>query len=298
VKDSGPANPPSFKAPDLGAANPAPKQFGSTTFLKSGSTLCDATRYLAINYASTMAERRRVDALLVERGLAPSRARAQALVLGGHVYSGTRRIDKAGNELAIDAELTVRGEERFVSRGGHKLEGALTALGCAVAGKICADIGASTGGFTDCLLQHGASKVYAIDVGRAQLAEKLRTDARVVVRDETNARHLERSDFAERVELVVVDASFISLEKLLPAIAEILAPGGTLLALVKPQFEVGRSEARRGRGVIRDPELRQQAILRVRQVMSESHFRVLAGVDSSLPGPKGNVEYFLLAERS
>ena len=234
----------------------------------------------------------------MERELVPTRARAQALILAGKVFSGERRVDKAGFELELDAELSVRGEERFVSRGGGKLEGALLALECDVAGTICADVGASTGGFTDCLLQRGASKVYAIDVGNGQLAHKLVTDARVVVMDRTNARNVERAVFAEPLELVVVDASFISLEKLLPAIASWLDPGTRLLAMIKPQFEVGRDEARRSKGVIRDANVRAAAIEHVLVAVRESGFDILGGADSAVPGPKGNVEYFVLARKT
>ena len=241
--------------------------------------------------------KRRIDLLLVERELAPTRARAQALVLAGKVYVGERRIDKAGTELDVSSQLTVREADRYVSRGGHKLEGALDALACVVQGAICADVGASTGGFTDCLLQRGASKVYAIDVGHGQLAHSLATDARVVVMDRTNARHVTADAFAERLDWVVVDASFISLEKLLPAITSWLVPGARLLAMIKPQFEVGRDEARRTKGVIRDAEVRTAAIEHVLKAIRNGGYAVLGGADSGVPGPKGNVEYFVLAER-
>ena len=241
--------------------------------------------------------KRRIDLLLLERELAPTRARAQALVLAGKVYVGERRIDKAGTELDVQSEITVREAERYVSRGGHKLEGALDALACVVEGAVCADVGASTGGFTDCLLQRGASKVYALDVGFGQLAHKLVSDARVVVMDRTNARHVSPEVFAERLDWVVVDASFISLEKLLPAITSWLTPGARLLAMIKPQFEVGRDEARRTKGVIRDAEVRTAAIEHVLAAIRDSGYTVLGGADSGVPGPKGNVEYFVLAER-
>jgi 23S rRNA (cytidine1920-2'-O)/16S rRNA (cytidine1409-2'-O)-methyltransferase len=166
-----------------------------------------------------------------------------------------------------------------------------------VSGAICADLGASTGGFSDCLLQLGAAKVYAIDVGSGQLAHKLVSDPRVVVMDRTNARHVAREHFSEPLDLVVVDASFIGLDKLLPAIASWLTPGKRLLAMVKPQFEVGRDEARRQRGVIRDPAVRSAAIERAIEGVRSSGFDVLGGVDSSVPGPKGNVEYFVLAQK-
>jgi 23S rRNA (cytidine1920-2'-O)/16S rRNA (cytidine1409-2'-O)-methyltransferase len=245
-----------------------------------------------------MPAKRRVDLLLVERGLAESRARAQALVLAGKVFTGDRRIDKAGTEVELTTELTVREGDRFASRGGNKLLGALQTLNCDVTETTCADVGASTGGFTDCLLQLGARKVYAIDVGHGQLAHKLAIDPRVVVVDRTNARHLAREHFQEPLDLVVVDASFISLEKLLPAIASWLAPGARLLAMVKPQFEVGRDEARRARGVIRDQAVRGAAIERVLESVRASGFEVRGGADSEVPGPKGNVEYFVLADRT
>ena len=245
-----------------------------------------------------MPAKRRVDLLLVERGLAESRARAQALVLAGKVFVGERRIEKAGVELDLAATLMVRESERFASRGGYKLLGALEALSCVVMNTTCADVGASTGGFTDCLLQLGASKVYAIDVGHGQLAHKLVTDPRVVVMDRSNARNVGRDQFQDPLDLVVVDASFISLEKLLPAITSWLEPGARLLAMVKPQFEVGRDEARRTRGVIRDQAVRSAAIERVLESIRASGFEVQGGVDSGVPGPKGNVEYFVLAQRS
>jgi len=242
--------------------------------------------------------KRRIDLLLVEQGLAPSRAMAQALVLAGKVFVGERRIDKAGTELATDSEITVRDSERFASRGGYKLLGALETLNCDVTGATGADVGASTGGFTDCLLQRGARKVYAIDVGHGQLAHKLVTDPRVVILDRTNARHLGAEHFEEALDLVVVDASFISLEKLLPAITSWLESGARLLAMVKPQFEVGRDEARRQRGVIRDQAVRGAAIERVLASIRAGGFEVQGGADSAVPGPKGNVEYFVLARRA
>ena len=244
-----------------------------------------------------MPPKRRIDLLLVERQLAPTRAQAQALILAGKVFTGDRRIDKVGTELDPNIELIVREPERFVSRGGHKLEGALDALSCQVQGRVCADVGASTGGFTDCLLQRGARKVYAIDVGHGQLAHKLATDPRVVVMDRTNARHLTRDAFSDRLDLIVVDASFISLEKLLPAIASWMTPGAQLLAMIKPQFEVGRDEARRTKGVVRDADVRTRAIEHVLAAIADLDFQVLGGADSEVAGPKGNVEYFVLAEK-
>jgi 23S rRNA (cytidine1920-2'-O)/16S rRNA (cytidine1409-2'-O)-methyltransferase len=241
--------------------------------------------------------RRRADQLLVERGLAESRTRAQALLLAGCVFSGEQRVDKPGALLPEDAPLSVRGQARFVSRGGDKLDAALDALSIDVAGRVCLDIGASTGGFGDCLLQRGARRVYAVDVGHGQLAHKLRADPRVVVRERTNARFLQASDFPEPIELVVVDASFIGLGKLLPAIARVLSERGQLLALVKPQFEAGREQARRARGVIRDPETRNAAIASARDATLAHGFQLLGECDSCLPGPKGNLEHFIHAAR-
>lgn len=226
-----------------------------------------------------------------------SRTRAQARILAGQVYWGSRRIDKAGDLIPHDAALRLTEVERYCSRGGGKLEGALADLGVVVQGVVAVDVGASTGGFTDCLLQHGAARVYAVDVGHGQLAEKLRQDARVVIMDRTNARHLTRASFSEPIRLTVVDASFISLDKLLPAIADFSATDARLLALIKPQFEVGRDEAARGRGVIRDAGVRAGAIERALAGVTASGFRVLADCPCRVPGPKGNLEHFVLAER-
>jgi 23S rRNA (cytidine1920-2'-O)/16S rRNA (cytidine1409-2'-O)-methyltransferase len=242
-------------------------------------------------------DKQRADHLLVERGLCPTRSQAQSLLLAGRVFSGERRVEKSGELLPADAPLEIRGGERYVSRGGSKLEGALASLGVDVSGLECADLGASTGGFTDCLLQHGARRVHAVDVGHGLLAASLRNDARVRVMERTNARHLTAELLGTSVELVVVDASFISIGKLLPAVDAILAPGGRLLALIKPQFEAGREEASRGRGVIRDPEVRARTIRDAEQAIRELGFELLGGADSTLPGPKGNVEYFVLARK-
>ncbi|MEZ4222097.1 MAG: TlyA family RNA methyltransferase [Polyangiaceae bacterium] len=242
--------------------------------------------------------KRRVDQLLVDRGLAESRTRAQALILAGKVFSGERKLDKAGMAIAEDTPLEIRGLDPYVSRGGHKLAGALDDLDVAVTGAVCVDIGASTGGFTDCALQRGAARVYAVDVGHGQLAAKLVQDARVVVRDGENARHLSAESFPESIDVVLVDASFIGLGKLLPAIAAILAPGSRLLALIKPQFEVGREEATRHRGVIRDPELRARAIADALAAVKDHGFEVLGDAPCRVPGPKGNVEHFVYARRT
>ena len=237
----------------------------------------------------------RADALVVARGLAGSRAQAQALIMAGEVSSDGRRVDKPGALLAADAELLVAARPRFVSRGGDKLDFALGALGVAASGRVCLDVGASTGGFTDCLLQRGAARVYAVDVGYGQLADKLRRDARVDARERVNARDLQPADFSPRPDLAVVDASFIGVAKLVAAIARVLVPGGELCALVKPQFEAGREAASRGRGVIRDEETRLAAIASARRSIEEAGFTVLGEVDSAVHGPMGNVERFVHA---
>jgi 23S rRNA (cytidine1920-2'-O)/16S rRNA (cytidine1409-2'-O)-methyltransferase len=244
--------------------------------------------------------RLRVDSLLVERGLAATRSQALALVLAGRVYSRGQRIDKAGTMVSSDVLVDVSPGPRFVSRGGDKLSHALTIFepaGLSIAGKTCVDIGASTGGFTDCLLQHAAAFVYAVDVGSGQLHPKLAGDERVAVRDRTNARALRPEDFDRRIDVVTVDASFIGLGTLMPAIAALLAHGGEMVALIKPQFEVGRREAARGRGVVRDPRLRAAALARVLAELEEAGFETIASVDSALRGPKGNLEHFVYARR-
>ncbi len=238
----------------------------------------------------------RLDQLLVSRGLAPSRARAQALVLAGEVSVAGARVDKAGTLLSPDAEVAVRAPDHpYVSRGGVKLAGALDAFAVTVTGRRCLDLGASTGGFTDCLLQRGAARVVAVDVGYGQLAHALRIDPRVVVMERTNARTLTPADVGGAADLTVVDASFIGLGKLAEAIARCTRPGGELVALVKPQFEVGRELAARGRGVVRDEAVRSGAIDAAARDLAAAGFEVLGQVDSVLPGPKGNREAFVHA---
>jgi 23S rRNA (cytidine1920-2'-O)/16S rRNA (cytidine1409-2'-O)-methyltransferase len=240
----------------------------------------------------------RADQLLVDKKLAPSRTRAQALILGGRVYVGEARVEKAGAMLPADAPIALREEDHpYVSRGGVKLAGALDAFGVDPSGKRCVDLGASTGGFTDCLLQRGAASVAAVDVGYGQLAHSLRTDPRVLVLERTNARSLEASQIGGEVDLCVVDASFIGLGKLLDAIARLLQPRGELVALIKPQFEVGREEAARSRGVVRDPEIRRAAIDGAVREVESAGFDVLGTADCVIPGPKGNLEAFVHARR-
>jgi len=240
----------------------------------------------------------RLDQLLVSRGLVPSRARAQAIVLAGDVFVEGARVDKAGTLVAEGAAVELRAADHpYVSRGGVKLAGALDAFGVDPRGARCLDLGASTGGFTDCLLQRGAAYVVAVDVGYGQLAHKLRNDPRVSVMERTNARTLDAAVIGGVADVTVVDASFIGLAKLVPAIARCTRPGGDLVALVKPQFEVGRADASRGKGVVRDDATRLRAVAQAVETVALTGFRVLAQRDSTLPGPKGNREVFVYARR-
>ena len=248
----------------------------------------------------------RLDVLLVERGLAESRAKAQALIMAGQVRVAGQTMLKPGTPIPADSPLTVDSGPRFVSRGGEKLEAALETFGLEVSGLVCADVGASTGGFTDCLLQRGAAKVYAIDVGKGILHWKLRNDPRVVVMEETNARFVE--SLPEGVELVTVDASFISLKILLPVVKKWLGPnppippslrgkGGAgglgAIALIKPQFEAGKKDVSRGDGVIRDPAIHRQVLLDVLGFAQQEGFSVRGLIKSPLLGPKGNAEFLV-----
>lgn len=239
----------------------------------------------------------RADVLLTEKGLAPSRARAQALILAGRVFVGESRVEKSGQALDPLSAIEVREPDHpFVSRGGVKLEGALDAFGYDPAGKVVADFGASTGGFTDCLLKRGATKVFAIDVGYGQLHDKLRRDPRVINMERTNARHVVRGDLSEPVDLVVIDASFIGLEKLLPAAHDILVADGEVLALIKPQFQVGQDKVGKG-GVVRDMEVRREAVRALVRDAEKLGFERVAEADSVITGPKGNQETFIWLRR-
>ncbi len=238
----------------------------------------------------------RLDELLVVRGLAPTRAQAKALVMAGRVFSGTERLDKPGRDYPADVALAVRQPPRFVSRGGEKLAAAVAEFSLDLRGAHVLDVGASTGGFTDCALQAGAASVVCVDVGRAQLHARLRADARVTNLEKINARHLRpgvlpRQDF----DAVVMDLSFISLRTVLPAIWPLLRPGGTLVALVKPQFEAGKAEADKGRGVIRDPAVRAATLARVRDFALDTlpAARLIGTLDSPITGADGNQEFLL-----
>jgi 23S rRNA (cytidine1920-2'-O)/16S rRNA (cytidine1409-2'-O)-methyltransferase len=233
----------------------------------------------------------RLDVLLMERGLAESRAKAHALVMAGQVRVNDQVVLKPATAIDPKATLTVDSGPRYVSRGGEKLEGALTTFALDVTGLVCADVGSSTGGFTDCLLQHGAAKVYAIDVGKGILHWKLRNYSRVVVMEETNARHVE--SLPEPVSFVTVDASFISLKILLPVIQKWDLQDANIVALIKPQFEAGKKDVSRGDGVIRDPEIHKQVLLDVLGYAKSLGFGLRGLVRSTLLGPKGNVEFLL-----
>jgi len=244
-------------------------------------------------------QRQRADAALVARGLAESRARAQALIMAGLVFSGEARIDKPGQMLAADAALEVRGRDHpWVSRGGLKLEKGLADFHIDPAGLVCLDVGSSTGGFTDVLLSGGAAKVFAVDVGKGQLAWKLRTDPRVVILEGVNARHLSRAEVPDPVDLLVCDASFIGLETILPAPMALTAPGARLIALIKPQFEVGKGRVGKG-GVVRDAALHDEVCARITGwLAAQPGWRVIGVTESPILGPKGNKEFLVAAEKA
>jgi 23S rRNA (cytidine1920-2'-O)/16S rRNA (cytidine1409-2'-O)-methyltransferase len=233
--------------------------------------------------------KKRLDVLLVEQGLVESRSLAQRLVMAGQVRVDGEIVLKPATAVLETSSLVVDQGPPYVSRGGEKLAGALAAFQTVVAGRICADVGASTGGFSDCLLQNGAKRVYAIDVGKGILHWKLRQDPRVVVIEETNARHIEK--LAEPVDLVTIDASFISLKILLPVVRGWFGAQGEIIALIKPQFEAGRKQAARGEGVIRDPQVHRQVLQDVLDFAQKERLALLGLARSPLLGPKGNVEF-------
>jgi 23S rRNA (cytidine1920-2'-O)/16S rRNA (cytidine1409-2'-O)-methyltransferase len=243
--------------------------------------------------------RLRLDQLLVERGLAESRARAQALIIVGRVFSGDRRLDKPGMPMAKDAALAVKGRDHpWVSRGGVKLAHALDHFDIDPAGLVCLDVGASTGGFTDVLLSRHAARVYAVDVGRGQLAWKLRSDSRVILLERVNVRHLTRALTPEPIGLIVCDVSFISLTLALPAALALAAPGARLIALVKPQFEAGPAQVGKG-GIVRDPDVRREVCDRISAwVAAQPGWRVSGFIESPISGADGNQEYLLAAVHS
>ncbi len=243
--------------------------------------------------AERKAAKRRIDQLLVDRALAESRERAQALIIAGYVRVNGRKIDKPGQSVPEDSAIEITERLRYVSRGGLKLEAAIRDFQIDVAGKVCLDVGASTGGFTDCLLQHGATRVYAFDVGAGQLDWKLRNDERVVVREGVNARYLTPADLPEPVDLIVCDVSFISVTLILPALPPLLRSPGALVILIKPQFEVGRNQVGKG-GIVRDPALHSQVCQRIEAAVRALGFRT-AVMESPILGAEGNREFLLYA---
>ena len=243
----------------------------------------------------------RLDLALVERGLCESREKAKRAVMAGQALVNGQRAAKASDKVKPSDEVTLAATDKFVSRGGYKLEHALETFGVEAAGLRAIDLGASTGGFTDCLLQHGAAMVAAVDVGQGQLAWALRNDERVHVMERTNARHLTPANFPQPFEpfdLAVVDCSFISLRQILPATVDLLPPGGQVVMLVKPQFEAGKAEADKGQGVIRDPQVHRRVLDELRAFVSdESPLEWVAEIESPLTGPAGNKEFLVLLNR-
>lgn len=244
-----------------------------------------------------MGGKTRLDVLLVERGLEETRQRAQAVIMSGEVYVDGRRVDKPGTAVPVEAAVEVRGSLRYVSRGGLKLEKAMAAFPIDLSGKTCGDIGASTGGFTDCMLQNGAAKVYAVDVGRGQLAWKLRTDSRVVCLERTNARYLSREQVPEPLDFASVDVSFISLKLILPPLAALLREGGQVVPLVKPQFEAGREKVGK-KGVVRDPKVHLEVLEQFLAHAAEAGLSVQGLTYSPIRGPEGNIEYLGFLEKN
>lgn len=245
----------------------------------------------------TPSDKQRLDLAVVNRGLAATRQRARALIMSGKVLVNRKSIDKPGVAVADQDEILVKGDDNpFASRGGLKLEAALRAFEVVVAGKVCLDVGASTGGFTDCLLQHGACKVFAVDVGYGQLAWKLRQNPRVFVIERTNIRHLPFETVGEPVDLVTIDVSFISLRIVVPAVLRFMKTNAAVLALIKPQFEVGKGQVGKG-GVVRDLRLHQQVLDDLTAFFDRMPFSVSGVIDSPISGPKGNKEFFIFLQR-
>jgi 23S rRNA (cytidine1920-2'-O)/16S rRNA (cytidine1409-2'-O)-methyltransferase len=240
--------------------------------------------------------RTRLDQHLHEAGYFDSREKAQRAILAGQVTVAGQIADKPGTKINPESEILITGRDRYVGRGGHKLEGALTGFGIDPTGMSCLDLGSSTGGFTDCLLQHWAAHVTAVDVGRGQLAWSLRQDPRVEVREGINARYLTPSDFTRRFDLIVGDLSFISLTKILPAAFELLNPEGCMIVLIKPQFELSRPEIGKG-GIVRDTSARQRAVESIRSWVIAAGHRFDQVIESPLPGTSGNIEFLALLRR-
>ena len=244
--------------------------------------------------------KQRIDILMQTRGIAESRTKAQAMIMAGVVLVNEQRVDKASETYSEDVVIRIKGdspESRYVSRGGLKLEKALDEFGIDVTGLTCLDVGSSTGGFTDCLLQHGAKHVFAIDSGTNQLVWKLRNDPRVEVRENTNARELKTTDFPTAFDLIVMDVSFISVTKILPAVLDLLAPNGKVVTLIKPQFEVGRGEVGKG-GIVREPEKHQRVVNEINEFANKLGLTCLGVIESPILGAEGNKEFLSFYERA
>lgn len=240
-----------------------------------------------------MAEKERLDILLVQKNLASSRELAKAYIMAGNVYVNGEKEEKAGTKIAMTANIEVKGEQmKYVSRGGYKLEKAITAFGIELENKICMDIGASTGGFTDCMLQNGACKVYAIDVGYGQFAWKLRTDERVVCLEKTNVRYVTREQVVEEADFASIDVSFISLTKVLPPVLELLRQDGEIVCLIKPQFEAGKDKVGK-KGVVKDQRVHQEVIEKIITFALEKELGIQDISYSPIKGPEGNIEYLI-----
>ena len=243
-------------------------------------------------------EKERLDVLLVQLGLANSRELAKAYIMAGNVYVDGQKEDKAGTKVAVNADIEVKGSQmKYVSRGGYKLEKAINEFGVQLEGKICLDIGASTGGFTDCMLQNGASKVYAIDVGYGQFAWKLRNDERVVCLEKTNVRYVTHEQVPDEGDFASIDVSFISLTKVLPAVLGVLGPDGQLVCLIKPQFEAGREKVGK-KGVVRDINVHREVIEMIVNYVRAQNLGILALDFSPIKGPEGNIEYLIYLDKS
>ena len=243
-------------------------------------------------------EKERLDVLLVEKGLANSRELAKAYIMAGNVYVDGQKEDKAGTKVAVNVDIEVKGSQmKYVSRGGYKLEKAINEFGVQLEGKICLDIGASTGGFTDCMLQNGASKVYAIDVGYGQFAWKLRQDERVVCLEKTNVRYVTHEQVPDEGDFASIDVSFISLTKVLPAVLGVLGPNGQLVCLIKPQFEAGREKVGK-KGVVRDINVHREVIEMIVNYVRAQNLGILALDFSPIKGPEGNIEYLIYLDKS
>jgi 23S rRNA (cytidine1920-2'-O)/16S rRNA (cytidine1409-2'-O)-methyltransferase len=244
-----------------------------------------------------MADKERLDVLLVEKNLATSRELAKAYIMAGNVYVDGMKEDKAGTKVSVTASIEVRGPQmKYVSRGGYKLEKAIDSFGISLEGKICLDIGASTGGFTDCMLQNGAIKVYAIDVGYGQFAWKLRTDERVVCLEKTNVRYITQEQVPDAADFASIDVSFISLTKVLPAVLGVMKEDGQLVCLIKPQFEAGREKVGK-KGVVRDIAVHKEVIVAIADYAFEQGIGILGLTFSPIKGPEGNIEYLIYLDK-